>query len=204
MKLFILAQSQSSIGPFTALLLAGLLLTIGLLIGYAAGYRFKRKYLAAARQLANLRGENFRGELTTIGATSLNRGQTQVAQTNAPSAHDSAGGPNQACTRCERYQDEARSLATDCASLQQTIDDYQQQLAQLQHDQRQAEQQRLVDREEIESLKAQRVPSAASDTGQAWQIEQLHREHIEMQMKMDEYVAQIAQLTSRLEDSSKP
>ena len=42
-------------------------LPLGIVIGYLWAYRFKRQYVRVARELANLRGQNFRGELSTVG-----------------------------------------------------------------------------------------------------------------------------------------
>lgn len=82
------------IGPFTALFFPALCVTIGWLIGYGFSSRYRKQYLDVARELANLRGENFRGELPTL--SSLRNEGPRLASTSPPLRTDQAS-PDATC-----------------------------------------------------------------------------------------------------------
>lgn len=134
------------------------LVTVGLLVGAIAGcmaaYRYKRQYESALRQLANLRGENYGGQLSTIGlANSLPRTESTAAvATVNRSEYDALG------VRCVELENRVASLEQELIQAQQSSDD--------------------------------RDTSPSTGT-EEWQLAQLHREQIAMQIKLDEHVATI-------------
>ena len=68
MPLFLAVTDSTSPSPLiVAFLFTAVSFPVGALLGYLWAYRFKRQYLQVARELANLRGQNFRGELKTLG-----------------------------------------------------------------------------------------------------------------------------------------
>ena len=197
----ILAQS-AGVGPLVTVLLAGLAFVFGSLVGYAWGYRFKRQYLAAARQLANLRGENFRGELTTIGNKGIDAASANPPPAAADSARHNANANAEAdvCQRCEKLTTELSAQADEIEALRRADAERGDKISQLEASLKESEAQVLAGQAEIEEATARLGAAGASeaDSAQAWQIEQLHREQIAMQMKMDEYVEQIAQLNAQI------
>ena len=209
--MIILAQSSpDSIGLPALIVLIGLALIIGAVVGYAFSFRYKRQYLVAARQLANLRGENFRGELTTLGGSPLGSAQPVTAPKTVtarkrPSPNPAESNANaisptvsEPCKQCQRLTAEKSALLNETADLKRTADDAGQSLAQLEESKQVLADQLAAALGEVETLQRQCDDRPAEiDTNSAWQIEQLHREQIAMQMKMDEYVEQIARLTQQ-------
>jgi hypothetical protein len=119
-------------------------LPMGFGVGYLWAYRFKRQYLQVARELATVKGENFRGELSTLR---LPKGSVH---TGLPPRKSAPASP---------------SNEPPGASLGSTP--------------------------------VANAPGPSSQTGtEAWQLAQLHKEQIAMQLRLDDFMAQIAKLTS--------
>ena len=77
------------------------------LAGYGLAYRYKRQYLSVSRQLANFRGENFRGELTKVG---LPAGTVSRPPPSAPAGDgDSAQQLQQEISRIRSQLEEERA-----------------------------------------------------------------------------------------------
>ena len=117
------------------------------------------QYEIARRQLANLRGENYRGEVATI-----------------PLKANSA------------VRDVPPAVAADLQQLRR-------QCARLEQDLAEAKQ---VQHQSSEPI-AGEAAAAADVTGtEQWQLAQLHREQIAMQLSLDEHQLQVSELSAKL------
>lgn len=184
--------AQSSTNPLLiAAVFTAVSMPIGLVIGYFLGFRYKILYMRAARELANLKGENFRGELSRIG----------VPQGQAPRAVSLPSGAEKLAEARQVEQELRAALAERTAERDQLAAD----LREL--------------REELERAAAPApaanppaggadphghaaeggngsttAPSTSVTGTEAWQLAQLHREQIAMQLRLDEYRQQVQQL----------
>jgi len=174
--MWIIAQSPGTVGLLAALILAFCCLCLGAVVSYGLAYRYKQKYLVVARQLANYQGQNFRGELKTIG--SMKPTGTVIPQ---PVVSESSTGPT-TCTECDRLTAEKDGLVRQLDDRHSQLADQQQRIARLEQD--------LAER-----------PTTTTDSTESWQLAQLHREQIAMQLQMDEYVSEIARLTAERDNA---
>lgn len=134
-------------------------LLIGVTIGYLVTYRYKAQYEIARRQLANLRGENYRGEVATIPL------KANSAVLDVPPA----------------VAAELQQLRRQCARLEQDLAEAKQ-----------------VQHQSSEPI-AEEAAAAAEVTGtEQWQLAQLHREQIAMQLSLDEHQLQVKDLSAEL------
>ena len=174
--MWIIAQAPGTVGLLAALILAFCCLCLGAVVGYGVAYRYKRKYLVVARQLANHQGQNFRGELKTIGPLQPTGGA--MPQSTVP---ESSAGPA-TCTTCEQFTAEKDDLVRQLDERHSQLADQRQRIASLE--------QGLAER-----------PTTTTDSTESWQLAQLHREQITMQLQMDEYVSEIARLTAERDNA---
>ncbi|MCP4189249.1 MAG: hypothetical protein GY768_01330 [Planctomycetaceae bacterium] len=137
-------------------------LGIGVAFGYLVTYRYKAQYEIAQRQLANLRGENYRGEVATIpfSATPASSEKSDfVAIAPATRAESSE--------ICER-----------CAELEQELVEA-----------------RQVSDQDSEAISEEPIVGGTEQ----WQLAQLHREQVAMQISLDEHQIQVKELSVELE-----
>jgi hypothetical protein len=196
--------AQSSINPLViAILFTATSLPIGLLIGYLFGYRYKRHYERVARELANLKGENFRGELSRVG----------MPQGPAPRPAPLPSGAEK-LARAQQLEQELRAALADLTSERDQL------AAELEGLRVEAEQWRqAASSSGADGSQAAARPGtngnahdadggngiSRSPTGpptgtEAWQLAQLHREQIAMQLQLDDSLQQIQQLTAQRDD----
>ncbi len=173
-SLLLLGQAPAN-RLLTAIIFTLVSLPLGVVTGYLWAYRFKRQYVRVARELANLRGENFRGELSTVG---FPRGATPARGPVLTS--DSTDADIDDAQR--RWREQVVGLTADRDRL----------ATELTACRKQFEQQRLEAERAVED--ASNASSAMASTDQ-WQLDQLHQEQISMQLKVDDYRQQIEELT---------
>jgi hypothetical protein len=270
--LALLAQ-QSSDKLIAAILFTMVSMPTGMFIGYLAGWRYKRRYLMVARELAALKGQNFRNELTTItsarpaksgstlpplkdmpptatGDQEERGGPTSTAPTRE-STNDAAGGgepaneqPTDAVVSMptELLADENLAVATLEQQLAEVEQELEQEIAQHHAAQESWESERQSLEAELEAVKDQlqrteaarqtaetrlsqlqderlslqneleaaraatadppilSPPHVADSSTEAWQIAQLHREQIAMQLRMDELLDEILSLRQQRDE----
>ena len=152
-------------------------LPLGVAIGYFWAYRYKRQYLRPATELANLHGQSFRGNVSTLG----------IPQGVA----SSASPPDAAAQELQRLRQQLVELTDERDSLVVVLEKSRQQVDRLQQ---QAE--RVLAERETETADTVPAEAVGGPTGtEAWQLAQLHREQIAMQLRLDELLVQVAQLT---------
>ena len=176
--MLLLAQASTNT-LLAAIVFTAVSLPVGIAVGYFWAYRFKRQYLRVARELANLRGENFRGELTTVGIP-----QRRGSQVDPPRA----GRTELTEMDKRRWRAELAERTTERDGLAADLSACRQQTHQLQ--------QRLDDAMAAQAAIAAEADEPTAPSGiEAWQLAQLHKEQIAMQLKLDDYMEQITQLT---------
>jgi hypothetical protein len=195
-----IAQGTSN-SLLVAIVFTAVSLPVGLLLGYLWGYRYKFRYDRVAKELSNLKGENFRGELSRVG----------IPQGSASRPVPLPSGADK-LARAEQVERELRAelaertaqrdqLAAELAALREQLDQWPQPRDDASRDD---EPDRTLDQgangdahgEERESGIAR--DSISSPTGtEVWQLAQLHKEQIAMQLRLDDYLEQIHQLTQQ-------
>ena len=146
------------IAPIVAALIG---LGIGVAIGYLVTYRYKPQYEIVQRQLANLRGENYRGEVATIPFSAAATSEAASPVGIAPVSRET---PAEACERC--------------AALEQE----------------------LVEARQVSVPVSEAVSEEPIVGGtEQWQLAQLHREQVAMQISLDEHQIQVRELSTELE-----
>ena len=152
-------------------------LVIGVALGYLVTYRYKAQYEIARRQLANLRGENFRGEVATIPFSGAAKASDVVRESGAVNNLDEEDAA------IAESDSELQQLRDRCARLEQ-------ELVQTKQGSQPAA---AADIEEGPIAEA-----ATSTSSEEWQLAQLHREQIAMQLSLDEHQLQVRNLSAEL------
>ena len=255
MLLFLVQNEPHGPSPLIVAILFTLVsLPVGFLVGYLSAYRFKRQFLNAARELANLRGENFQGQLATIGGIARTAPPRKAAPpppratppvesdepeelemvgpAPAPAATTPAPTPGTSAADTTEWQAKLAASAEQLATLenqhaatlaelhkaeaaidilQSHIEDLEGQLDAAESEAAAARSARDAAIEAAEQARAElrdqaaaapaAVPAVAETSSgtEAWQLAQLHREQIMMQLQLDDHVEKVNQLTYALQ-----
>jgi hypothetical protein len=183
-----------------AIIVAAVSLPIGVLVGCLWGYNYKRRYLRVARELANLKGENFRGELTRIGVPQGRAARPVALPTGA-----------EKLARAQEIEQELRQVLAERTAERDQLS-MELEAVRVQLEQWRQRQETSMDGEPDRPVPAvtngdahrddpagrtARSATPASTGTEAWQLAQLHREQIAMQLRLDDCLQQIEQLTQQ-------